>query len=110
SVIYFIGDGMGPSQVTAARIYHQGADGPGLTLDTMEQVGLVRTWAANGVVTDSAAAGTALASGIKTNIFAIGMDPAGNPVESMLVKAKRKGMSVGIISTARLTHATPACF
>lgn len=110
SVVYFIGDGMGPSQVTAARIYKTGADGAGLTLDGMPHVGLVRTWAANGLVTDSAAAGTALASGVKTNIFAIGMDPAGNPVESMAVKAKRKGMSVGIISTARLTHATPACF
>lgn len=101
---------MGPSQVTAARIYKGGADGPGLTLDTLPYVGHVRTWAANGLVTDSAAAGTALATGIKTNIFAIGMDRDGKPVESMLVKAKRKGMSVGVISTARITHATPACF
>jgi alkaline phosphatase len=110
SVVYFIGDGMGPTQVTAARIYKSGAGGDGLTLDTMEQVGLVRTWAANGAVTDSAAAGTALASGVKTNIFAVGVDPGGEPVESMMVKAKRKGMSTGIVSTTRITHATPAAF
>lgn len=110
NVVYFIGDGMGPAQVTAARIFKGGAGGEGLHLDAMEQVGLVRTWAANGMVTDSAAAGTALASGVKTNIFAIGMNPDGENVESMLVKAKRKGMSTGIISTARITHATPAAF
>ncbi len=110
NVVFFIGDGMGPAQVTAGRIYKGGASGEGLHLDSMEQVGLVRTWAANGMVTDSAAAGTALASGVKTNLFAIGMDPNGEDVESMLVKAKRKGMSVGVISTARITHATPAAF
>jgi alkaline phosphatase len=110
SVIFFIGDGMGPVQVTAGRIYKSGAGGDALAMDTMEQVGLVRTWAANGAVTDSAAAGTALASGVKTHIFAVGTDPEGNPVESMLVKAKRKGMSTGIVSTTRLTHATPAAF
>ncbi len=110
NVVFFIGDGMGPAQVTAARIYKDGASGEGLHLDKMEQVGLVRTWAANGMVTDSAAAGTALASGVKTNLFAIGMDPDGEDVESMLVKAKRKGMSTGVISTARITHATPAAF
>lgn len=110
SVVYFIGDGMGPAQVTAARIYKTGAGGEGLHVDAMDQAGLVRTWAANNMVTDSAAAGTALASGVKTNIFSVGVDAEGNPVESMLVKARRKGMSTGIISTARITHATPAAF
>lgn len=110
SVVFFIGDGMGPAQVTAARIYKDGAAGAGLTLDTMPYTGLVRTWAANGTVTDSAAAGTALASGVKTSIFSIGMGPDGATTDSMMVRAKRKGMSVGVISTARITHATPACF
>lgn len=110
NIVYFIGDGMGPAQVTAARIYKNGASGEGLHMDAMEQTGIVRTWAANNMVTDSAAAGTALASGVKTNIFSVGVDAEGNDVESMLVKARRKGMSTGIISTARITHATPAAF
>ncbi len=67
NAILFIGDGMGVTQITAARIYSANARDGELTLDTFEQVALVRTYSASTMVTDSAASGTAMATGHKTN-------------------------------------------
>ena len=110
SAILYIGDGMGVAQVTAARIYQANARDGRLTLDTLEHVALVRTYAADRMVTDSAAAGTALATGFKTNAGVIAMDAEGNRLETVLEKAKKAGKSVGIVTTTTVTHATPACF
>jgi alkaline phosphatase len=110
NAILYVGDGMGLTHVTAARIYQKNARDGLLTLDTFEQIALVRTYAANGLVTDSAAAGTALASGVKTNNVMVGVDPDGDPVDTILELAKRAGKSVGIVTTTSITHATPACF
>ena len=74
-VILMIGDGMGASQITLAR-----AVGGPLALDAMPVVGFATTPSADSIVTDSAAAATALASGIKTNNGVIGMDPKGKAV------------------------------
>ncbi|MFP6584507.1 MAG: alkaline phosphatase [Candidatus Hydrogenedentota bacterium] len=110
SAILFIGDGMGVAQTTAARIYQKNARDGKLTLDTFKQVALVRTYSASTMVTDSAASGTAMASGHKTDTLMIGQTPDGTLLESVLVKAKRAGKSVGIVTTTSVTHATPATF
>lgn len=104
-VVLMIGDGMGPPQITLARTVH----GP-LAMDAFPVTGFALTPSADGVVTDSAAAATALASGVKTNNGVIGMDAAGNPVESILERYRKAGRSVGLVTTTNITHATPACF
>lgn len=116
NAILFIGDGMGPAAVTAGRLFTGGSTG----LLAMEQLGVSgfsRTYSANQFVTDSAAGGTALASGIKSYNGAIGVsDPATDPsgksrhVQSLADLALAQGKSVGIVTTSRVTHATPACF
>ena len=110
SAILFIGDGMGPTQVTAARIYQANARDGRLALDAMPRIAIVKTHAADDAVTDSAASATALASGVKTNNGFVGMTPDGASVPTLAERAKAAGKAVGIISTATITHATPACF
>lgn len=110
NAILFIGDGMGFGQVTAARIFEGNARDGKLTLDTMDHTAIVRTYSADMMVTDSASAGTAMASGVKTNNGMVGQLPNGTPILTILEMAKAEGKSVGIVSTTRITHATPACF
>lgn len=110
NAILFIGDGMGMAQVTAARIFEGNARDGKLTLDTFENVAVVRTYCANMMVTDSAAAGTAIATGHKTTFYRVGMSPDGEVLETLLESAKKAGKSVGIVTTTGVTHATPASF
>lgn len=88
------------------------AAGPGGTLymERMPVGGFVRTHSANSLVTDSAAAGTALASGVKTNNGMVGMAPDGTSYQTILEAAKVKGMVTGLVVTSTITHATPAVF
>ena len=109
SVILLIGDGMGQAQRTAARLYSVGRDGQ-LAMDTLPVAGMARTWSTESVVTDSAAAGTALATGVKTYNKAIAVDPDGKPVPTVLEKAKEAGKSTGLVTNVWLPHATPASF
>ena len=116
NVVYFIVDGMGPTQVTAARIYKGGSTGQ-LAMESFPYTGYLRTWSSSDYVTDSAAAGTALAAGIKTYNGAIGvsdakLDPAGvsRDVESLADVAAREGKAIGIITTSKVTDATPSAF
>lgn len=109
NVIFMIGDGMGLSQVTLARMKAVGLNGK-LTLERMPVSGLVRTHSANNLVTDSAAAGTALACGVKTNNGMIGMAPDGTAYRSILEAAKGKGLATGLVATSTISHATPASF
>ncbi len=109
NVIFLIGDGMGISQVTLARLV-EGGPSHELTLDRMPVTGLVRTHALNAWVTDSAASATALACGEKTNLFAVGMGPQDQLLDSLLVGAQKKGQSVGLVTSTRITHATPGAF
>lgn len=106
NVIYFIGDGMGFNHVYLASIL----EGRPLNMMKTQYVGIVRTFSANTWVTDSAAAGTALASGFKTKNGMIGMLPNGEPVPSIAEVLKSYGVKVGIVVTCRITHATPAAF
>ena len=109
NVILLIGDGMGFSTVTAARVYKVGPDG-NLAIDTLEHHGWISTHSLNSLVTDSAAAGTAIATGQKTNNLMVAMLPDGTELESILDIARDMGKSTGMVTTSRITHATPAAF
>lgn len=113
-VFYFIGDGMGLAQVIATEAF-LAANAPGdyeaLNFRKFPYSGISTTHAANRLITGSAAAGTALATGHKTAIGRISMDTSGTiPYESIAKKAKARGMKTGIISNVSIDHATPAVF
>ena len=109
NVIFCIGDGMGVGQVALARVRAAGLNGK-LCMERLPVTGLVRTHSANSSVTDSAAAATALACGVKTKNAMIGMTPDEQSYRSILELAKDKGMATGLVVTSAITHATPACF
>jgi alkaline phosphatase len=123
NVILFIGDGMGISTLTASRILQgQMAGNPGeegyLSFESFPYSALAKTYNVDAQTPDSAGTMTAMISGIKTDVGVIGVDEdivrgdcstvAGNEVVTALELAELKGLSTGIISTARITHATPA--
>lgn len=121
NLIVLIGDGMGPAQVTAARnylMYNKGIEH--LTLDSI-YVGQATTYAdrgedggtiVSGVVTDSASAGTAFATGNKTYNAAISVsnEDVSKPFASVIEAAELAGKATGLVTTARITHATPAVY
>lgn len=112
-VFYFIGDGMGTSQRQLAEYYAQHFlenDSYKLKMNTLKVAGINTTHSSNTLVTDSAAAGTALATGYKTDNGVIAMTPEGKSVKTLVEAAEEKGMKTALISTTRLTHATPASF
>lgn len=109
NIIFLLGDGMGVGPIAAARCAGPGRDGR-LAMDTMPYTGLAITFSANALVTDSAAAGTALATGVKTNNKTISIDPHGRRLKTILELAKSMGKSTGIVSTKFITDATPAVF
>ncbi|HKX12730.1 MAG TPA: alkaline phosphatase [bacterium] len=115
NVILMIGDGMGVQQVGQAVIYRQlrKAGDPELALEKMMKghaSGLTRTTSYGDIVTDSAAAATAIACGMKVLNETVGLDPNGYPCETILEKAEKMGKATGLVSTTRITHATPASF
>ena len=109
-VFYFIGDGMGTAHRELADVYSRVVGRGELAMDSFASRANVATHSANSPVTDSAAAGTALACGVKTRNGMLGVDVATNPVYSCATLAKQLGMKVGIISTVMTTHATPGAF
>ncbi|MDM5229213.1 alkaline phosphatase [Cytobacillus sp. NJ13] len=109
NVILMIGDGMGIGQIEIARKLEYGKDGR-LFLESLPHTALVHTESANNFVTDSAAGGTALAIGIKTNNEMIGVTPDGKETDSILDLFKKNGKKAGVISTNTVTDATPAAF
>ena len=109
AVILFIGDGMGEAQRTAARWSAVGQNGL-LVMNDLPIIGWSRTASADNPVTDSAAGGTAIATGVKTNNGVIGQAPDGHILTTILERAQAKGMAVGLISTVQMAHATPASF
>lgn len=106
NVILMIGDGMGLVQTSAAWVANRGS----LNLDNFQHTGLARTHAANKLITDSGAAGTAMATGQKTNYHSVGVDVNGNPLPSLTDLAMAKGLSTAVVVTCGLTDATPAAF
>jgi alkaline phosphatase len=109
NVILMIGDGMGVGQIEIAREMEYGKNGR-LFLETLPYTALVHTHSANNLVTDSAAGGTALAIGKKTNNEMIGVTPEGMETDSILDLFKKDGKKAGVISTNTITDATPAAF
>ncbi len=109
NVILCVGDGMGLSQVTLASMR---ATGPGgkLHMERLPVAGTVRTYSASSRVTDSAAAATALATGVKTKNAMVGMDPQERAYVTLLEAARARGMPTGLVATSAITHATPASF
>ncbi len=105
NIILFIGDGMGVAHITAGKI----AAGT-LHLERFPVSGLVTTHSANRLVTESAAASTALATGKKTNNQAVSVLPDGNPLKTLFEYARDLGKSIGVVVTSSVTHATPAAF
>lgn len=106
NVIFMIGDGMGISQIYAAMV----ANGNKLNLERMTNGGLIKTYSASHYTTDSGAGGTALACGIKTTNYMIGMTPDSTAAESILKVAERSGLATGIVAACAVTHATPASY
>lgn len=107
NVVFMIGDGMGLAQVAATMIDRGDS---ALNLERARFIGLSKTGSANNRVTDSAAAGTALSTGVKTYNGAIGMDVDKNPRPTILEKAEANGLATGVVATYSVTHATPASF
>ena len=106
NIIFMIGDGMGLEQISAAWV----SNGGKLNLDNFSKTGLQRTYSANKLVTDSAAAGTALATGHKTNNGMISMTPDAEIVKSLAEEAMEKGKRTGAAVTCRVNDATPSVF
>lgn len=107
NLIYMIGDGMGLAQVSMLMIENGYAP---TAFDRVQNVALVATRSANNRVTDSAAAGTALATGHKTDNGVVGLASNGRSLESMMERAVRAGRPTGEVVTCCLQHATPAAF
>jgi len=133
NVIFFLGDGYGIVPMTAARIYAAGEDGA-LTMDTFPETAFVKTYSLDAQVTDSAPSMAAYMTGVKSNNEVLSMNgdtkaiapgkdattgvssavnncpPTGNgaSVPTLLELAIAQGRATGVVSTARLTHATPA--
>ena len=120
NVIMMVPDGTAAAHTTLARWY----SGEPLALDQMPS-GLVRTYGADSIITDSAPAGTAFATGYKTSDKYVGVLPGPvtvpgvpvpsaedqyKPVATLIEAAKLRGMSVGMIATSNIQHATPAAF
>ena len=123
NVILFIGDGMGISTITAMRIYAgqkrgQSGEENVLPFEKFENVALVKTYNSNAQVPDSAGTATAIHSGTKTRIGMLGVGPdtefgscasaQANALPVLGEEAKKNGLALGVVSTARITHATPA--
>ncbi|MFV1921725.1 MAG: alkaline phosphatase [Methylotenera sp.] len=125
NVILFVGDGMGVSTVTGARIFEgqqRGLDGERnqLAFEKLPYLALSKTYSANQQTPDSAPTMSAIVTGVKTNDSILSLNQSvkrgeldnhviqANSVQTILEKAEKKGLLTGVVSTARITHATPA--
>ena len=109
NIILIIGDGMGQGAVKLAGLHAHGTP-QSLVMEQLPVNGMARTASADSDVTDSAASGTALSSGYKTNNGFVGVTPEKTPMRSIAEEVRDSGRSVGIITTDQLTGATPAAF
>ncbi len=105
NIILFIGDGMGVSQISALKTVTGTPN-----LNRFKTIGLLTTHSENNYITESAAGGTALATGYKTNNQFVSLSPDKKPLKTVLEYAQEKGKSTGLIATSGIIHATPASF
>ena len=106
NIIFMIGDGMGLTHTQLAMMSSQAP----LAVERVQYIGLAKTYSANNRVTDSAAGGTALATGVKTNNGSVGVDPEGKTVKNITEYTREKGLATGVVVTKDITDATPAAF
>ncbi len=112
-IFYMIGDGMSSAQRQISEYYLQDRLHDAhvrLAINSMPVSGIITTQSADTLVTDSAAAGTALATGVKTDNGMIAETPDGHKLSTVLEGAQAQGKATGVITTTRITHATPATF
>ena len=109
NVILFIGDGMGPSQVSLARLSIGGANHR-LSFENFPVTGIVFNHSAQNLYTDSAAAATAWAAGVKTKNGFLSVDPENKFLPTIPELLSTKGYLTGLVATSSITHATPAAF
>lgn len=110
NVIVMISDGMGPNDITIAEKYSEYCFEFGLILNQIKNHGFATTYCANSDITDSAAAGTALATGVKTNLEYVGVDPNGNTLKNITEIARENGKRVGVVTNDSMLGATPSAF
>lgn len=106
NIILLIGDGMGVAQVYSALTANKGQ----LNLNYMKHIGFMQTQSADDYITDSAAAGTAIATGVRVNNGVIAIDQDGKVLKSILYISEDNNKATGLVSTSAITHATPASF
>ena len=113
-VFYFIGDGMSFNHILGTEHYNTEKAGASKTLrlnfTQFNTRNFVTNYSASNLVTDSAAAGTALASGKKTGNAHIGVDMEGNELHTLADVASEQGYKVGLVTNVGINHATPSCF
>ncbi len=106
NIILMIGDGMGVSHIYAGITANKGH----LNIENLKDIGFSKTHSADNYITDSGAAGTAIAIGHKTYNAGIGVDADTIPRETILEYAEENGKATGLVVTCTMTHATPAVF
>ena len=114
-VFYFIGDGMGSNQVLGAEMYRSALQGEPLgrvqtLMTTFPYSGHASTYSKSNGITDSAAAGTCLATGTKTRNGMLGLDQDSAHLTTIAEELKAQGWGIGIMTTVAIDHATPAAF
>ncbi len=114
-VFYFIGDGMGANQVLTSEMYRSALQGEPLgrvqtLMTTFPYSGQAATFSKSNGITDSAAAGTCLATGSKTTNGTLGLNENGDTLTTIAEELKEQGWGVGIMTTVAIDHATPAAF
>ena len=113
-VFFFIADGMGINSVYGTELFNAALKGQTapcpLTFSGFPYRGFVSTYSANSLVTDSSAAGSAMACGCKINSGAMAVDPSGKRLESVAAKARKAGYGTAVVTTTGVNHATPASF
>jgi alkaline phosphatase len=113
NVILFIGDGMGAEQTVLGIRYARMVEGRELNMEQLMHDGNTGYALASpfeSQVTDSAAAGSQLATGVKTRNETLSVDPSGDRAETILEWAEGRGLATGLVTNMRLSHATPAAF
>lgn len=107
NVIYLIGDGMGLASVSMMQLENRYEP---TIFDRADNIALQKTYSLDNRVTDSAASGTALATGQKTNNTMLGQLPDGTRLETLMEAASKLGKATGVVVTTYVQHATPAAF
>jgi len=105
NIILMIGDGMGLAHITA-HVLQKGSD----LFKDAQNVGLVQTYSADNIVTDSGAGATAMSTGYKALNNSVGQDAKGNHRKTIMETAYEAGMKTGIVTTSSILDATPAAF